>query len=449
MNYDEALAYLDAHATYEKSGRITSPTTERIERLTAAMGDPQHAFPVIHVTGTNGKGSTSQMITRLLMAHGLTVGTYTSPHLDRVNERIARNSEPIGDDDFAEQIAAVANLEGLTGVRPGYFEAVTAAALRWFADVAVDVAVVEVGLLGRWDATNVVDAQVAVITNIGMDHNEFAGPTLADVAREKAGIIKPHSAALIGATDPELVAVLADEDAATRLYRGEDFDVVHNHLALGGRFVDLRTPTTIYPETFVPLHGAHQGDNAAIALTAVEAFFAAPLAPELVVEGFAAVQLNGRFEVLKHQPLVIVDGAHNPPGADTCADVFFSDFEPEGRRILVIGTLREPPAMLEALARRRVRRDRGVHRSLAASCRCRDDRQSGAGARLRRGVRPRHGRPRLRSRPAIGGRRRCDPRRRLALCGRRRTPRRPAARSVESPDSRREVATRSGAEERW
>ena len=349
MNYAEALAYLDAHATYEKTGRITSPTTERIERLTAAMGDPQHASPVIHVTGTNGKGSTSQMITRLLMAQGLTVGTYTSPHLDRVNERIARNSEAIADDDFAEQIAAVANLEGLTGVRPGYFEAVTAAALRWFADVAVDVAVVEVGLLGRWDATNVVDAQVAVITNIGMDHTEFAGPTLADVAREKAGIIKSHSAALIGATDPELVAVLAAEEAATRLYRGEDFDVAHNQLAIGGRFVDLRTPTTIYPDTFVPLHGAHQGDNAAIALAAVEAFFAAPLAPEVVAEGFAAVQLNGRFEVLKHQPLVIVDGAHNPPGADTCASAFFSDFDPEGRRILVVGTLREPQAMLEAL----------------------------------------------------------------------------------------------------
>ena len=225
------------------------------------MGDPQSAYPVIHITGTNGKGSTSQMITRLLMASGLTVGTYTSPHLERVNERIARNSEPIADDDFAEQVAAVADLEGLTGVRPGYFEAVTAAAFRWFADVAVDVAVVEVGLLGRWDATNVVDAQVAVVTNIGMDHNEFAGPTLADIAREKAGIIKPNSAALIGTTDPELVAVLAAEAAASRLYRGDDFDVDNNQLAVGGRLVDLRTPTTIYPETFVPMHGAHQGET--------------------------------------------------------------------------------------------------------------------------------------------------------------------------------------------
>jgi dihydrofolate synthase/folylpolyglutamate synthase len=349
LNYADALAYLDAHATYENTGRITSPTIERIASLCAAMGDPQHAYPVIHVTGTNGKGSTSQMITRLLMASGLTVGTYTSPHLERTNERIARNSEPIGDDDFAEQIAAIADLEALAGVRPTYFEAVTAAAFRWFADVAIDVAVVEVGLLGRWDATNVVDAQVAVVTNIGLDHTEFAGPTLADIAREKSGIIKPGSAAVIGETDPALVSVLSAETAATRLVRDVDFATGTNQLALGGRLVDLRTPTTIYPEVFVPLHGAHQGDNASIALTAVEAFFAAPLDPTVVAEGFASVVINGRFEVLKHQPLVIVDGAHNPMGADTCAQVFFDDFDPHGRRILVIGTLREPGAMLEAL----------------------------------------------------------------------------------------------------
>lgn len=348
MNYGEALAYLDEHASYDVTGRIENPTLERIERLTSAMGDPQHAYPVIHVTGTNGKGSTAQMITQLLVAAGLTVGTYTSPHLHRVNERIARNNEPISDDELAEQIAAIADLEGLTGVRPSYFEAVTAAALRWFADVAVDVAVIEVGLLGRWDATNVVDAQVAVITNIGMDHNEFAGPTLADIAREKAGIITPTCAAVIGETDPAIVEVLSEPPAATRLLRDVDFAVAGNGLALGGRLVDLRTPTTIYPEVFVPLHGAHQGDNAALALTAAEAFFAAPLAPDIVTEGFAAVRMPGRFEVLKHQPLVIVDGAHNPAGADTCAGVFFEDFDPVGRRILVAGTLREPRAMLEA-----------------------------------------------------------------------------------------------------
>jgi len=289
------------------------------------------------------------MITRLLMASGLSVGTYTSPHLERINERMTRNGEPISDDEFAEQIAAVADLEGLVGIRPNYFEATTAAALRWFADIAVDVAVVEVGLLGRWDATNIVDAQVAVVTNIGMDHNEFAGPTLADIAREKAGIIKPASAAIIGETDPELVAVLAAEPAASRLLRDIDFATDVNQLALGGRVVDLRTPTTIYPEVFVPLHGAYQGDNASIALTAVEAFFAGPLDSGVVAEGFAAVSIEGRFEVLAHQPLVIVDGAHNPPGADTSSRVFFDDFDPNGRRILVIGTLRDPAGMLEAI----------------------------------------------------------------------------------------------------
>jgi dihydrofolate synthase/folylpolyglutamate synthase len=349
MDYADALAYLDAHATYEVSGRITSPSLEPITALVSAMGDPQHAAPVIHVTGTNGKGSTVQMITRLLMASGLTVGTYTSPHLERVNERIARNGEPISDEEFAEQIAAIADLEAITGVRPSYFEAVTAAAFRWFADVAVDVMVIEVGLLGRWDATNVVRAQVAVVTNIGLDHTEFAGPTLADIAREKSGIIEPTGAAVIGETSRELRPIFEAAGAASMLVRDEDFEVVDNSLAVGGRLLDLRTPTTLYRDVYVPLHGAHQGDNAVIALTAVETFFAAPLAPDVVAEGFASVTMPGRFEVVGVQPLVIIDGAHNPGGADTCAQVFFDDFHPEGRRILIVGTLRDPHEMLAAL----------------------------------------------------------------------------------------------------
>lgn len=349
MTHADAMAYLEAHASYDVTGRITSPSLTNITRLCAAMGDPQRAFGVIHVTGTNGKGSTVQMITRLLMAQGLTVGTYTSPHLERVNERISRNGEPITDEDLAEQIAAIADLEMLTGVRPSYFEILTASAFRWFADVAVDVAVIEVGLLGRWDATNVVEAQVAVVTNIGLDHTEFAGPTRAHIAAEKAGIIKATSAAVIGETDPELLPLFLAENPASIIRRDVDFATSDNSLALGGRVVDLRTPTTVYPEVFIPLHGAHQGDNAAVALAAVETFFAAPLSGEVVQEGFAAVTMPGRFEIVGVQPLVIVDGAHNPAGADTCAEVFFSDFEPEGRRILVIGTLRDPAEMLASI----------------------------------------------------------------------------------------------------
>jgi dihydrofolate synthase/folylpolyglutamate synthase len=349
MDIAAALAYLDEHTSYDRTGRIESPSLDRISALCSALGDPQHAAPVIHVTGTNGKGSTVQMITHLLMASGLTVGTYTSPHLHRLNERIRRNGEPIEDTELAEQIAAIAAAEVMTGVRPSFFEALTAAAFRWFADVAVDVMVIEVGLLGRWDATNVVDAQVAVITNIGLDHTEFAGPTTSHIAREKAGIITPGCAVVLGETDPDLMPVFAAEPHASMLVRDLDFGLSDNMLAVGGRLVDLRTPTTVYHEVHLPLHGAHQGDNAAVALCAVEAFFASPLSDEVVREGFATAHVPGRFEVVGVQPLVIVDGAHNPPGADTCAQVFFDDFAPEARRLLVVGTLRDPDAMLAAL----------------------------------------------------------------------------------------------------
>ncbi len=349
MNFDDALAYLDDHATYEKTGRITSPSLDNITALCGALGDPQHAAPVIHLTGTNGKGSTAQMISRLLVASGLTVGTYTSPHLERINERISRNLEPISDDDLAEQIGAIAELEPLVGIRPSYFEILTAAAFRWFADVAVDVMVIEVGLLGRWDATNVVDATVAVITNIGMDHTEFAGPTLEHIAQEKSGIITPRSAVVVGESRPELVSIFAGAGGASMLVTDDDFELVGNRLAVGGRLLDIRTPTTIYTDVYLPLHGVHQGLNATTALVAVETFFAGPVAEEVVLEGFAEVSMPGRFEVLGRQPLTIVDGAHNPPGADMCAQVFFDDFDPEGRRLLVVGTLRDPEEMLAAL----------------------------------------------------------------------------------------------------
>ena len=351
MNYNQALTHLDARAAFDKTGAITEPSLTNIQRLVSVMGDPQFTYPVIHITGTNGKGSTAQMITRLLMAHGLTVGTLSSPHLQRINERMTYNCEPISDADFAEQVGAIADLELIAGVIPSNFEILTAAAFRWFSDLAVDVGVIEVGLLGRWDATNVVDAQVAVITNIEFDHTDFAGPTRADIAREKAGIIKPGSAVVLGETDPELLEIFTAEGGATLLLRGDDFDCVENNLAVGGRVLDIRTPTTVYTDVFLPLHGRHQGDNAAAALTAVEAFFAGPISEELVVEGFAEVVMPGRFEVLNHLPLVIVDGAHNPAGADTCAQVFFEDFHPDGQRILIVGCLRgrNPADMLEAL----------------------------------------------------------------------------------------------------
>jgi dihydrofolate synthase/folylpolyglutamate synthase len=245
----------------------------------------------------------------------------------------------------------VADLEALAGVRPSYFEAVTAAAFRWFSDVAVDVAVVEVGLLGRWDATNVVTAQVAVVTNIGLDHMDLAGPTLQHIAREKAGIIKPTSVVVLGETRPELDSIFVEAGGVALYRRGRDFGCTSNDLALGGRLLDLKTPLAAYPEVFLSLNGAHQGDNAAVAVTAAEAFFDAPLDPEIVAAALGAMKMPGRFEVLGYQPLVIVDGAHNPAGADVCATALEDDFEPAGDRIYVLGFLRghgNPADMLNA-----------------------------------------------------------------------------------------------------
>ncbi len=351
MQYGEALNYLDEHASYEKTGRVESPSLDNINTFMDLMGQPQLSYPVIHITGTNGKGSTTQIITQLLIAHGLQVGTYTSPHLETLTERISRNNEPISEQDFADCVAAIADIEVIGGVRPSYFEVMTAAAFRYFADTAVDVAVIEVGMLGRWDATNVVNSSVAVITNIALDHQEFAGPRLEDIAFEKVGISKPGSVLVVGDTNEELREIWNAAESAAVLLRGNDFEISENELAVGGRMIDVRTERAVYKELPLPLHGQHQGDNASIALTAVEEFFGNVLDVEVVREGFAAVRMPGRFEVLGRGPLVVIDGAHNPAGADVCAQVFFDDFSPEGKRILVVGALkgRDPQMLLSAL----------------------------------------------------------------------------------------------------
>ena len=206
-------------------------------------------------------------------------------------------------------------------------------------------------MLGRWDATNVVNADVAVITNIDLDHVEFAGPLLEDIAREKVGIAKSNSSLVVGDTNSELRSVWNSAGAARVLLRGDDFDCLDNQLTVGGRLIDVRTPRGTYGELVLPLNGRHQGDNASLAIMAVEEFFDAPLTRDIINEGFANSDMPGRFEVMKRQPLVVIDGAHNPAGAEVCAQVFFEDFDPQGRRILVVGMLnsREPSSMLSAL----------------------------------------------------------------------------------------------------
>jgi dihydrofolate synthase/folylpolyglutamate synthase len=309
----------------------------------------------VHITGTNGKGSTAKILAELFMAKGLSVGTYTSPDLAGVNERLTRNGQPIADSDLAEVLSTLWLIEPLLDEPLTRFELLTAAAFRWFADCPVDVAVVEVGLGGRWDATNVVDADVAVVTNVSYDHVEILGPTLVDIAGEKAGIIKPGCRVVAGETDPELLAVFATEaervGAAETWVRGEEFECVSSRVAVGGRLLDLRTPGARYPEVYLPLHGEHQADNAACALAAAEAFFASPLSAELVDQGLANVEVPGRMEVVARRPLVVLDGAHNVAGATALAAALREELHPLGDAVAVVGMLqgRDPSAMLEAL----------------------------------------------------------------------------------------------------
>jgi dihydrofolate synthase/folylpolyglutamate synthase len=324
--------------------------------LASALADPQASAPVIHITGTNGKGSTARIVTALLNAHGLSAGTYTSPDLERVTERIAWNAEPISDEAFAEQLEAIAELERHTGIRPTRFDILTLAAFRWFADLAVDAMVLEVGLGGRWDSTNVADAAVAVVTNVGLDHVDVLGPTRVEIAAEKAGIVKPGSTLVLGETTPDLVEIFERTRPAAMWLRGRDFDVEENRVAIGGRAIDVRTPAASYDDVFLALHGAHQGENAAVAVAAVEAFFGRASDEAVVREALAAVTSPGRFEIIGRAPLVVLDGAHNAAGALAVAATL-DDFSVAGERIIVFGTNRphEPLELLEALDARQAR----------------------------------------------------------------------------------------------
>ncbi|MEY2431626.1 MAG: dihydrofolate synthase / folylpolyglutamate synthase [Acidimicrobiaceae bacterium] len=322
-----------------------------MRRLVALLGEPQESYPVIHITGTNGKGSTARMITALLTEAGLTVGTYTSPHLQRINERIARNGEAIDDAELAGLLADLERIEPSVGVANSYFELLTAGALKWFADIAVDVAVVEVGLLGRYDATNVCDGIVAVVTNVGHDHTDGTGDWRSHIAEEKSGIVKPESTLVLGETDPSLLPIFHRAGAREIWERGGGFDCESNELAVGGRLLELRTPSSRYDEVYLSLHGAHQGDNAACAIAAAEAFFAAPLADDVVRDAFGSLTMPGRFEIVGRDPLVVLDGAHSPEAAACVAETLRDDFHHSGETIFVVGMLqpRDPASVLAAL----------------------------------------------------------------------------------------------------
>jgi dihydrofolate synthase / folylpolyglutamate synthase len=352
----EALAWLDSHINYELTAPSARalPTLAPMVELARLLGDPQETYPSIHVTGTNGKGSTAALATGLLGAMGLRVGTYTSPNLSSVNERIALDGRPIDDDQFRELLWSLAALEVMLEERPTRFALLTAAGLAFFADEAVDAAVVEVGLGGTWDCTNVVNGRVAVLTNVSYDHTDVLGPTLEGIAADKAGIIKAGSIAVVGERDAGLVEIVterADRVGAECWLAGRDFDCTANRLAVGGRLLDLRTPLGAYGEILVSLHGPHQGNNAAVALAAAEAFFGAALDEALVEAAFSTVRVPGRLEVVGRQPLTLVDGAHNVAGMTVLATALREGFSVAGDTVVVVGMLRgrDPSAMLDAL----------------------------------------------------------------------------------------------------
>ncbi|WP_157246520.1 bifunctional folylpolyglutamate synthase/dihydrofolate synthase [Nonomuraea typhae] len=311
------------------------PTLDRIAALLDLLGSPQRAYPVVHIAGTNGKTSTARMVEALLRERNLRVGRFTSPHLVSMRERICVDGEPLSEERFAEayaDIAAFVELNDTTGRPIQFFELLTAMAFAVFADTPVDVAVIETGMGGSWDATNVADGQVAVITPISLDHTERLGPDVATIAGEKAGIIKAGSTAILAQQELEAAEVLmrhAADVGAVVAREGLEFGVLGREIAMGGQLLSLRGLKGAYEDVYLPLYGAHQAGNAVTALAAVEALTGGddPLDIELVRQAFAQVSSPGRLEVVRREPTVVVDAAHNPGGMVATLDGLHEAFD--------------------------------------------------------------------------------------------------------------------------
>ena len=329
------------------------PGLEGISRLMALLGDPQTSFPSVHLAGTNGKTSTARIIDSILSAFDLRTGRYTSPHLQTVTERIVIDGLPLSDEAFVAAYLDVAPYLGLVddaiGRRLTFFEVLTAMAFDAFADAPVAAAVVEVGLGGRWDATNVVAAPVAAILPIGLDHQDWLGDTVELIAEEKAGIIAPDQLVVLAQQDlsvAEVVLRRAAEVGATVAREGLEFGVLDRRVAVGGQLLSLRGLAGDYEDLFLPLHGEHQAHNASVAVAAVEAFLGGGrerLDPDVVREGIAHASSPGRLEVLRRSPTVLVDAAHNVAGAQGLAQAVADSFDFE-RLVGVVGVLADKDA---------------------------------------------------------------------------------------------------------
>jgi len=311
------------------------PSLERITQFLDVLGNPQAGYPLVHLTGTNGKTSTSRMIDTLLRALDLRTGRFTSPHVEAMNERISVDGEPLSDAEFVAAFNDVAPYLALVDADAdhplSFFETVVAMAYARFAEAPVDVAVVEVGMGGSWDATNVADGAVAVVLPIAVDHARYLGDSPAEIAVEKAGIIKPGAVAVLAQQEPDVAAVLLEritEVGATAVREGLDFGVITRVPAVGGQVISLQGLRARYDEVFIPLYGAHQAQNAAVALAAVEAFVGGsePLDDALVRAAFAEVSSPGRLEIMRTGPTIVLDAAHNPHGAEATAAAIEDSF---------------------------------------------------------------------------------------------------------------------------
>ncbi|MGW2258719.1 bifunctional tetrahydrofolate synthase/dihydrofolate synthase [Streptomyces sp. NPDC001780] len=329
---DRALRAVEQELAGRWGETKLDPSVQRIAALMDVLGDPQRAYPSIHITGTNGKTSTARMIEALLGAFELRTGRYTSPHIQSVTERISLDGAPVSAERFIETYEDVKPyvemVDAAQEYRLSFFEVLTGMAYAAFADAPVDVAVVEVGMGGTWDATNVLDGSVAVITPIDLDHTDRLGSTAGEIAGEKAGIIKPGATVILAQQPVDAAQVMlkkAVDVDATVAREGMEFGVVSREIAVGGQLLTLRGLGGEYEQIFLPLYGEHQAHNAAVALAAVEAFFgigaehARPLDVDTVRKAFAAVSSPGRLEVVRRSPTVVLDAAHNPAGARAAA----------------------------------------------------------------------------------------------------------------------------------
>lgn len=360
LRYQHAIAHLDALGIDAMKGM--APTLHRIEALMESLDHPEQHLPAIHITGTNGKTSCARIASAILAATGLKVGTYTSPHLQAVRERIAFNGVPISEQSFGEAFAHLEpfleKVEEDLVERLTYFELLTGMFLLWAADQAVDAVVVEVGLGGRWDATNVVPASVGVITNIGFDHTGLLGLDRRTIAAEKSGIAKPGQVMVTGERSPDVQAVIVSEAervGASLSLPQRDFEVLENDLALGGRSLSFRTSRARYQDVFLPLHGSHQGTNAVLAAEAVTRFIGGEtLLEDLISEGFHRTAVPGRLESIRRPglPTVVLDVAHNPDGMSALVGSLLEEFAFDGV-VMVVGILadKDHAGMLTELTR--------------------------------------------------------------------------------------------------